>query len=379
MNAAACEADDNLSFHVVRYGDREDFAERWPVLAKVVGDDFFRRHGENPDIRNSTPCLFCLLDPAGKAVSSIHGYADTLTVRGTDYPWIWTGALQTVPELQGRGLATRLQGEGTEYTRRHGIGRGSVFSTDVTLHIYRKLGYCQPGFVPRYISLRSMRPVVRGHVKSPWGRGLAYGLSQPLLTGTNAVFRMLNKARSRVADFHEVGSPWDEQVQTVIERINARRGIHFNTSSEKLAWKIAHSVRRGGIVSTYVLRNRQAASVGYAIVRTRRETTPLAERYWDFDCMSLMDYGLVDETEDLFVSLLANLVERFHKSDAEVLQVICNAAAVRRRARRYGLLAIGKGMSFSFCVPTSWNLSGVNLQQMSTWPVNNFSGDGPSI
>ena len=119
-----------LTFQVVQYSDRHDLADMQPSIQAFLSEGFFENHGRNPDTREFTPCFFCLLTPDDEVACWNYGFAaDTLTMRGTSYPWIWTADLHTLPEWRGKGLASRLIDEGTQYVQERGIGRGSVFST----------------------------------------------------------------------------------------------------------------------------------------------------------------------------------------------------------------------------------------------------------
>lgn len=365
-------------FHAVEYGSRHDLADSQPAISAFLGKGFFDAHEKNPDTTDSTPCFFCLLTAEGDVVSWIHAFADTLTIRGTPHPWIWTGGLQTVPQWRGKGLATRLQHAGTEYVLSRGIGRGSVFSTDTTLKIYGRLGYQQPGFVQRYLMLRSPWPVIRGHLTKHWAQTLVNALATPAWRLGNGALRAVNHLRSRHADFVEVDSADSVALRTVLERIGEKRELHFTQSIEKLSWKVSRSARTGGQTRLYLLQPRVGGPpIGYAVARLRLEQKPLAERYSNFRMLALMDYGLLLETEDVYSAMLSNLCELAVGYDAEVLEVISHAPEVRRLSWRFGLVPIGRGMSFSFLLPPVWDLHGVNINDLSTWGVTHYSGDGP--
>ena len=245
------------------------------------------------------------------------------------------------------------------------------------MHIYRKLGFGQPDYSQRYLLLRSLTPIVRGHLTSGWARALANGLARPVWACADGALRMLNHFRTRKADFVEVSPHACDGLPEVLGQIAANRDLHFNLSVDKLLWKVAYSARAGGETSIHILRARaDSRPMGYAVVRTWTQTKPLAERYKDFRLVTLMDYGLVAETEDAYAAMLTNIFQLAVEYGAEVLEVICHAPELRRLARRYGLLAVGKGMSFSYILPADWDLSGVDVYDSATWRANHYSGDG---
>jgi GNAT superfamily N-acetyltransferase len=347
----------------------------FPTIGECLGSSTIELQRNNPDTTDATPCLFCLIDDQGKVVSSIKCIADTLTIDDRPCPWIWTGGLQTDPTLRGMGLATRLQRESTEWTHRQGYGRGSVFSTEITLHIYRKLGYALPGFVPRYLLLSSLRPVIEAHIASPGWRRVARLAALPLLAAVNPLSRYVARRMSRSTELVELHAGLHGEFERLTETIMQHRRVHFNMSAQKLHWKV-HCARRQGQVSVYLLQDaRDRDFLGYAILRTRQETQPLAEKYRDFSCMTLMDYAVVDESPHVYSELLGRLVELFHRSRAEVLQIISNSPSLNRLAFRCGLLRIGKGMSFAYSMKDTEISPSIDLQQMDAWPVTHFSGD----
>lgn len=378
MSSSARDAPE-VSFHAILYADRHNLAIQAPAIHARLGDAYFDSHGENPDTREGSPCFFCLCSQEHEIVSFIHGFADTLTIDGVDYPWMWTGDLQTLEAWRRRGFASQLQERSTAYVQSRGISRGSVFSTDVTLSIYGKLGYRLPGYAPRYLQLRSPRPLVEGHLRNRWARTIARGIAWPVWTLGNAALQLVNRSRLRIADFVEVNAGDSGSLRELCQRIAAVRRLHFNLSVEKLNWKVRQSARSGGRTVVYLLMPRRGtAPIGYAVVRLRRQMEPLAERYKDFEMLSLMDYALVDETAESHAALLSNVVELGARHGADVVEFVSPAVSLRKAAKAFGMLPAGRGMSFSYLLAPECSSGDLAVERVETWHVNHYSGDGLS-
>jgi GNAT superfamily N-acetyltransferase len=329
----------------------------------------------NPDTTPATPSLFCLVDESNRPVSWIRVWADRLTVGGRQLPWLWTGGLHTVPELRGRGLATRLQRASTHWAAEHGFGRGSVFSTDETLHIYRKLGYLQPGFAPRTVLIRCPRPLLAAHM--PWpgvARAMTAGL-RPFAGVVMSAVAVRSRRWTKGTVAARRADAGGEEVAAILAAAERTMPVRFNTSPAKLQWKIDHASQRGGpCVVTHVTSD-DGAPLGLAVTRTRLETRPLAERYKDFRCTTLLDFVLAEHSERAGRALLGHLVTDFlSQAEGEIFQLITYAPRLRDLSRRLGFLPAGRGMSFSCMLPPGCEAP-ARADDITTWPVTHFSGD----
>lgn len=327
----------------------------------------------NPDTSAETPWLFCLSDTTGELVSWIRVWADRVFVHGRQAPWLWTGDLRTLEPLQGRGLATELQRQGTDWVMARGIGRGSVFSTDHTLHIYNKLGYLLPGHASRRVLLASGRPLIAAHVTGPIAT-LATAAVRPL----TALARRVLLARYRrwcrasvVATEPDARGP---AVARTLASAARRLPVHFNLSPEKLQWKLDLVAKKPG-TSRLLTIGDASAPLALAVTRTRVETRPLAGRYRDFLCTTLMDFVLAEPTAEAARALVGHVGREFLESDAEVLQLISYDDSVTRMAATAGFLRAGRGMSFACRLPPDLPPP-QGAGDISTWPVTHFSGDG---
>ncbi len=348
-----------------------------PGAARLVDAALAEELSANPDTTEETPCLFCLSDSGGRVVSWIRVWADRVWINGREAPWLWTGDLTTVPDLRGRGLATELQRAGSEWTRQRGIGRGSVFSTEETLHIYRKLGYLTPGFATRRVQLKTLRPVIAAHV-APAAVAITSAAAQPIA----ALARSFLAARCRqwrgASDARVLPDARADGVAQVLDRAARLLPVHFNMSPAKLQWTLDFSARKPGTRDLLLVADRAGQPIAIAVTRTRMETEPLAGRYRDFRCMTLMDFALADRGEPAVRALLGHVGRHFLESDAEVLQLIAYDRTMARLAARAGFLRAGRGMSFACHLPSSLPVPDA-AGEISTWPVTHFSGDGPFL
>jgi GNAT superfamily N-acetyltransferase len=348
-----------------------------PAVAALVGADLAADLDANPDTTADTPCLFCLVDADGRAVSWIRVWADHLFINGQMIPWLWTGNLHTVPELRGRGLATHLQREGTEWTMARGMGRGSVFSTEETLHIYKKLGYLLPGYASRRVLVRAVRPVVAGHVASKRLGAIIAGVLQPVagLAGRAVAARCRSWAAgsTAVVQNHSGG----DRVKATIDAAARLMPVRFNLSPAKLQWKIDWASRKGGECSVIAIAGDQGEPLALAVTRTRMETKPLANRYRDFRCTTLMDFLLAERSERAARALLAHTALHFFESSGgEVLQLISYHPALTALSAKLGFIRAGRGMSFACRLPPDAARQDA-ADAISAWPVTHFSGDAP--
>jgi GNAT superfamily N-acetyltransferase len=343
----------------------------------LVGPALAAELSANPDTRADTPCLFGLIDESGLAVSWIRAWADALHVAGRVVPWLWTGDLHTRPELRGRGLATRLQRESTAWATARGSGRGSVFSTDTTLAIYRRLGYLLPGYADRRVLIRSVKPLVAGHISHAAGAGVATALAQPAaaLATRIAAIRCGRWARQTKSEVRTDAS--GSALEAVLDAAERRYPLHFNITPAKLQWKLTHASRKGGPCTVLAVGDHNNSPLAMAVVRTRVEARPLAGRYRDFQCTTVLDFVLAERSTRAAKGLVANIVLHFlDRSDGAVLQLISHDPMVTSVAASLGFLRAGRGMSFACKVPDDVSLP-ADANVMGAWPVTHFSGDGP--
>jgi GNAT superfamily N-acetyltransferase len=360
-------------FHAIAVHECSSLAENG--VSTLVGPSLIRELRANPDTTAATPSLFCLVAESNRPVSWIRVWADRLTVGGRHLPWLWTGGLHTVPELRGRGLATRLQRESTQWAAEHGFGRGSVFSTDETLHIYRKLGYLQPGFASRTVLIRCPRPLLAAHM--PWPR-MARAMTAGLQPLAGVAMRAVAVRSRRWAEGTEAGRRADaggEEVAAILAAAERTMPVRFNMSPAKLQWKIDHASQRGGACVVTHVSSGDGVPLGLAVTRTRLETRPLAERYKDFRCTTLLDFVLAEHSERAARALLGHLVADFvSQAEGEIFQLITHAPRLRELSRRLGFLPAGRGMSFSCMLPPGYSAP-AHADDITTWPVTHFSGD----
>ena len=366
-------------FHAVLIRDIGSLERTLPGASALIGPSIADNLLRNPDTRPDSPCLFCLVDGSGQVVCWIRAFSDQLSVDGDERQWLWTGDLTTLPEFRRRGLATRLQRESTKWALDRDTGRGSVFSTDETLHIYRKLGYLLPGHAARSVLIRSVRPIVEAHVTSEWAKPVARAVGQPVAGLANKLIEYRCRRWTVGSHAELCQGVTDPAVRAVLSSAERWMPVRFSLTPAKLQWKIEHSVRRGAQVELLAIIDTHGAPLAFAVLRTRLETKPLAERYRDFRCTTLMDFVLAEPSERAARVMVAHVCKHFLDSPGgDVLQLISYDAGVTRLARQLGALRAGRGMSFACVLPQSLEPPGV-ASDISKWPVTHFSGDGPFI
>jgi len=362
-----------LRFHALAVAQIPRIQSFLPDAAGLMSPAIAEELQANPDTTAETPWLFCLSDADGTLVSWIRVWADCLSVDGRQTPWLWTGDLRTLESFRGRGFATELQRQGTDWVAARGIGRGSVFSTDETLHIYRKLGYLLPGHASRRVLLGSGRPLIAAHLSGPVAT-LANAAARPMAAlARRALLARCRRwcRRSLVTVEADAGSP---AVDRTLASAAQRLRVHFNLSPEKLQWKLDLVAKKPGTLRLLTISDRTARPLALAVTRTRVETRPLAGRYRDFLCTTLMDFALAESTTEAAEALVGHVAREFLESDAEVLQFISFDEAVTRRAAAAGFVRAGRGMSFACRLPPELPLPD-SAADISSWPVTHFSGD----
>ncbi len=318
--------------------------------------------------------LLAYLESDDRAVSYLRCIPDQVTVQGRTYSWAWTGDNYTHPGYRGQGLSTHLQQAATDYLHSRGIGRGSVFSTDVTLHIFEKLGFVLAGHVPRRLLVRSLRPIVDAHLSSHAARLVGHVLARPIsavLAGAISVWNGPDDRRFSCSTSH--GFP-KADIQSLIDVIAAGRRVHFAPDADVVERKLILAQRAGKHTVHLLHDARSARCVAYFIVRQRRQDAPLAGRYRNFDLMSLVDFGLIPGDNGAAAAIVRHLVRMFVRSRNDVLELVSTDPAVNRAAGRLGFRAVGRGMSFNWSTPPGWDWP-AELRHASEWPLTAFAGD----
>jgi len=135
-------------FKYVTFDQIDKLEKLHPLVHKSIPGSKFQRLMNCPDISEDFPCFFYIADNE-RIYSHLSAIPDKLTVNGKVYRWAWTGDLVTDPVYRGRGLAKRVVKETIHVLHQKGFIAGGGFATEVTIHIYKKLGFALPGYVSR--------------------------------------------------------------------------------------------------------------------------------------------------------------------------------------------------------------------------------------
>lgn len=359
-------------FGVVRLGDRKALAGHHPEAASLLDERVLEAYARFPGGDEDFPALFYL-----KSGERVCGYfrciPDELHFDGRTYRWAWTGDNFTEPEFRGRGVSTRLQAMATDWLHARDIGRGSVFSTDVTLRIFEKLGFVLAGHAPRFLLLRSARAVLAAHVAAPL-RPVASAVVAPVVAGLSKVVRTRNQRLLHGTVCSTPEAFPHRELDDLFRRVAPTDRVSFATDARLLERKLSLAGRAGVHTLHLVHHGATHTCLAYFILRERLQERPLAGRYRDFRLMTLVDFGLADD-EVAAAGIVSAAVSRFFDSTAEVLEVVSSHPLVNREARRRSLRPVGRGMSFTYAVPGAWAWPS-DLARPENWPLTHFCGDG---
>ena len=363
----------DYEFHVVRFKDVQQFEEK-PEVYKLLSPDFLTTIRRFPGASEDFP-IFFYLSNGENVCSYLRTIPDQLTVDGQTKLWAWTSDNYTYPQFRRRGFSTRLQQAATQYLHHLGIGRGSVYSTEVTQRIFKKLGFTHVGYAKRFLLLRSAAPLLEAAVKQQTLRKIAAGVLNPFVRLAVGCVRSRNKmARGRtvcrrMTDFS------DPQFQELLDTISAKRSLHFGMQPGLLRLKF-EVAKKNGTASAWIISDKKTGeNLAYMILLERFQDKPLAGKYRGFQLMSLVDYALVDDDAGTSAALAAHCLEIFFKSGCIVLEIVSNKKCIHKAAIWRGLLPAGKGMSFNYSVPVSWQWD-AGRGQLEKWPLTGFCGDG---
>jgi len=370
----------DYQLHVVTARDLETLAETHPMLVGSGKPFGSASYADAPAYAWNYPCFFYLTDAEGNIAAYTRAFPDELLAHEKRYPWTWTGDLYTDPKFRGRGVATELQRRSTAWLHERAIGRGSVFSIDTTLHIYQKIGSTVVGFAPRFLTLKSARPLLAAHLSAGWALPLGR-LTQPLVSAVarakwtvTRTLQRTNRPLLRCVD-------WTSELASGSEfpLVKSQLPFQFDERREQLAWKTRlANANRTNQCSLYLLVDEHDVPQAFLVARLKQQKTPLAGKYQDFELFTLMHYGLFRNDQTLYASIVDWMMKLFWQSSAEVLEVIANEPPLVEQLQLAGLLRVGRGMSFTVALPSIWG-EPPGWNQLANWPLTHFRGDAFSF
>lgn len=365
---------DNFRFRVVRFGELSSVSQGHPAVSRAIAD---RLHGSlknNPFIYESFPCFAYIEDiKSKKIVSSIGAYPDKGDIRGLEIDMAWTGAIATDPEYQGRGLASKLVEQINKVLHQSGIFRGSVFSTPVSLHIHRKGGawatYCERRFWFRNFEV-ALRHVIKTRILRNILCFFPNAIMKFILVLYVFFLKIVFRFNLEKIDFKKCGP--DQFSHQHYRACIA----HFCDNYRMLEWKMGHSSND----AVYFIKDPVSReNLAYLIIRSRMITKPFAGKFKDFKMMTLMSFGFFSNDKIGYREIVRASMSVFIKGDADVLDVVSSSPEFNRAARRYGMLRIGKGMSFSFTPPRDLKDGIKGYDELDHWHLTHYHGDGFSF
>ncbi len=360
-----------FQFEVYSYEDLRNAVQTQRDERFVEYAGFLNNLKTCPDLDEDLPCLFLVFDRHDNIVSMIKAFPDTLYFSTGLSPMVWTGNLFTVCAFRGQGLATFLLEMRQKYLGEKRLFRGSVFSTDVALHIHRKLGDHVLGHLPRYLLFKSIRPFIGERIGGFPGT-VSERIMLPVLSFWHSLKRPNPGYSTIEIDTHSPDWVWKD----VFSALPDQHTCHFNNQFEKILWKIRCSNQKPhNQTSLYVLSDLSDKNpIAYAVIRESSRHPQLRDKMHSRPVMTLADYGIFMNVEIGLHQLAHFVMGLFIRSKSEVLEIFPNSKDMERILRKWGMLRAGKGMSFSMTIPPSNEFKDLPLK-LNNWCLNPFCGD----
>ena len=359
---------------VVHCGDCREVKSRHPHIGDLVSEQDLSTYATFSGACDEFPLFFYFLDRSDRPCAYFRVIPDQAVVDDHRIPWAWTGDNFTVPKYRGQGLSTKLQAAATKYLHERGIARGSVFSTEVTLHIFKKIGIPLVGHVPRFVALRSVHPLLDAHLSNR-------AIKRALAVAGHLAVKAVELWAATYARRWRHGTCWvaadeldDSDLQQLLDNTKGSHDGHFSTDLCMMRKKLALAARAGDVKWDVLCDSGSSQPIAYAILRQRLQSKPLAEKYSNFSLMTLLDFGIAKSDARGAAAVLGHLVHQFLNSQADVLEIISADAQLNRLARRCGLIPAGKGMSFSSAFPEK-HFAARGPMSVHQWPLTHFCGD----
>jgi GNAT superfamily N-acetyltransferase len=363
----------------VAFHELDDLEVRHPLVSQIQSRISFEHLKKCPGMTDDFPvCFYIVIE--NKIASSFMTFPDMLFIGSREYPWAWNHATYTNPSYRGRGLATALNREAIKVLHQNGWARSAAFSSAATVHIYNKLGLTFPGYVKRYLMLKSLRPILKAHFPSQSLAGFFDFLSRPFLFLMNHIIYGRKRRDDPKMKMERISLENEKALIESFPKVVHEHPFHFDSSPSKLRWKInvSNSLDDQNC-SLYMLKDaQQNHALCYFIIRTKFQREPRGSRYKDFKLMTLMDFGLFRYDLHIYSVLLKKVLNLFWASDAEIFEIVSNSNTMNSLIKKYGMLKAGRGVSFNFIVPKEWNWEN-EWDNLENWNITHFSVDAFSL
>jgi len=357
-----------MKFRFVSFSDTKALATKHPQLRghfHLLPSDLER----NPHITDDFP-VFCYMLDGDQIASHFSSFPDRVYYQDREYNWAWCGNLFTNPAYRGKGIASALVKEQASLFHSKNLAWGGVFSTPEALRIYERLGFSVPGYASRYLTIKNLSPFLKHHFANSFMIRTAESAYGAFL---GAARRILHDDRSFFNDYtidaQEIGVTISK---SELENIKYSQCYHFDDSEVMTHWKM----RARNIDRLQIARSRRTGENSfYLLVRCREiNNKALLGRYKGFKLMTAMDYGRFDLNPSISDAIVSGIMALFFASDADACEVVSSDKNICRSARRRGMMRIGKGMSFAYCLPSDWDF-GARSADISQWHLTHYRGD----
>ena len=363
---------DSIKVNCVTQGELPNLKFLHPLVFKTIGRSghqppTFGKLDSCPDITDDFPVYFYMVENEN-VIASCRYLPDILYLEGKKYRWAWGGAFLVDTNYRGKGIGKKLIRESTKVLHSMDIGRGSVFSTMVTLHILKKLGFTLPGFADRFVLFKKVYPFLKPRVRLK----IIAQCCNVVYWTLFILFRPLVSWMANIKDYKITELDFQRDTQKVIPTPLHYLPYHFNDENDKLRYKLS-SIKNTRLFFILDHKDRPMACLTFKI-RNSEETIGIFKGYARYRLMTLMDYGVYYFSEKTYELIVNTAINLFLQSDAEILEIISSSPKLNYYARHLGMLKLGVGMSFSFSVPSHWNL-GESSKDPANWPLTHFCGD----
>ena len=363
-------------FKYITFKELKKLSRNHTSFYKDLGRSLWTRLKNCPDINDNFPCFFYLINKNNEIVCSNKALPDILYANDKKYQWAWTGDIFTEIPYRKQGLATMLIREVTKILHQQDIGRGMVFSTDIALHILRKLNYSFVGYANRYVLVKCAKPFLEAHIRSKSITVFLDLLARPIISLHHRLFSGRRRFNTLEAETFEFQINENNKPNESLPKTYHPNKFHFNDILKKVIWKISITNSKGYNCRLYILKAISSADpLAYFVVRIRVQRNTIGDKYKNFSLMTLMNFCLFKDDKRIVYMLLKKVIDLFWESEAEVLEVISSSEIFLSAMRSMGMIKVGKGMSFTIAIPATWDI-GKDSAELKNWSLTHFCGDG---
>ena len=249
---------------------------------------------------------------------------------------------RTLESLRGRGLATELQRHGTDSVMARASLEAACFDGPDAPHLpqarlprARVRVASRSSRVRKAPDSRTRHRTCRRHSRAP-----PCADDGPCASVLLARYRRWCRGSVATVEPDAKGPPSIGRSRRAARTLQ----VYFHLSPRKFNGSSTSAAKKPGIFRLLTIATHRRGRWRWRSARTRVETKPLAGRYRNFLCTTLMDFVLAEPTTPAARALVGHVGREFLESNAEVL---CSSSGsdetLTRMAATGGLRACGPG------------------------------------